>query len=123
VHCGRTNCGAARHPKEIIILEKLPLTDIGKPMKPALWRDIVDMGSKADQFRRLLAQLHGILPPLQRKSMCKFRPMAHPTSRSPFWKATNRAWASGSSDTVCMSTPTRRDSLNGFASDDVGTRL
>ena len=29
-------------PKEIIIVDKLPLTDIGKPMKPALRRDIAE---------------------------------------------------------------------------------
>jgi len=42
-------------PKEVILLDKLPLTDIGKPDKAALRRDIIEV-----TFRSKLAEATGL---------------------------------------------------------------
>jgi fatty-acyl-CoA synthase len=56
-------------PKEIIVLEKLPLTDIGKPMKQALRRDI------AERTFQSILQAATKLP----SSMLQLSLAAHPT--------------------------------------------
>jgi fatty-acyl-CoA synthase len=47
----------AAMPKEIVILEKLPLTDIGKPLKTALRAD-----AAARTFRTVITQATGLSP-------------------------------------------------------------
>ena len=42
-------------PKEILIVDRLPLSDVGKPLKPALRRDIAER-----TFRAVLAESTGL---------------------------------------------------------------